>query len=690
MSAKLVQRVLDWLGKYPPALEKAWDVPRSICLPGIAEGLGVSRSALHAPLSKLLNDGLILERRAHVLNAGTRRRKVYHLTIEGRKNSEFRENLTPKGSGILYGDPPESVELKGRSKLLSDVLKIEQPVMIYGLPGIGKSSLLRAIIDHHLDAGSNVRFARMTKFSDAASIISAWGFEYTSIQAIMHEVGDDILVLDELHEVSPRHVKSIHDLCKNFTRIFIASRAPPPFTDGFNLVELPPLELSAAVQLLSDDSLDKREHVSRRLGCHPLALQMYDQEMTLPEQGEDIQAWVEKEVFDNLSLESLKLLDELAAIPLPVPSQNLRQESQVDDLDMHALLRWDGKNIELQHLVRNVRFPHITDDELAMLLQHWQTQGGSIARLVELHLRIICDAQPETYILKHSDELMLLHDAGLAVLVDDAIAIRPTPALYKLATIIAIERGEPEIANEFLDNVDAPDLQLKVQLLENPQAALNRLEEQLPSDTQSKIMLCSRYLDDRLPGEKIQPNVKSLINSISFDDVEPHLRAHLLVAVSVLKHTLAIHEKDFEQSSNIREELARVSTPDDPMIQRLSLRAQIAQVPANIDAMVAMIDKIKSQSGIHHKMLQLALVEKANSFDQEFAKEILDQIKFPDENSINNRTTARRVSALIWTWRSELYETGKIPAIAEAIHMWNRAFCPRAASNLTERLHQML
>jgi len=98
MSAKLVQRVLDWLGKYPPALEKAWDVPRSICLPGIAEGLGVSRSALHAPLSKLLNDGLILERRAHVLNAGTRRRKVYHLTIEGRKNSEFRENLTPKGS----------------------------------------------------------------------------------------------------------------------------------------------------------------------------------------------------------------------------------------------------------------------------------------------------------------------------------------------------------------------------------------------------------------------------------------------------------------------------------------------------------------------------------------------------------------------------------------------------------------
>ena len=39
----------------------------------------------------------------------------------------------------------------------------------------------------------------------------------------------------------------------------------------------------------------------------PWLLQMYDQEMTLPEQGEDIQAWVEKEISDNLSLESLSL-----------------------------------------------------------------------------------------------------------------------------------------------------------------------------------------------------------------------------------------------------------------------------------------------------------------------------------------------------------------------------------------------
>ena len=66
-------------------------------------------------------------------------------------------------------------------------------------------------------------------------------------------------------------------ICAKFHSHFLASRAPPPFTDGFNLVELPPLELSAAVQLLSDDSLDKRACVSRLMSS--LALQMYDQEM---------------------------------------------------------------------------------------------------------------------------------------------------------------------------------------------------------------------------------------------------------------------------------------------------------------------------------------------------------------------------------------------------------------------------
>ena len=42
-------RILARLVTFPPSLESAWDVPRDICLPGLAEYLGVVRSALHNP-----------------------------------------------------------------------------------------------------------------------------------------------------------------------------------------------------------------------------------------------------------------------------------------------------------------------------------------------------------------------------------------------------------------------------------------------------------------------------------------------------------------------------------------------------------------------------------------------------------------------------------------------------------------
>ena len=47
-------RILARLAIFPPSLETSWDVPREICLPGLAEYLGVVRSALHEPLKQLL------------------------------------------------------------------------------------------------------------------------------------------------------------------------------------------------------------------------------------------------------------------------------------------------------------------------------------------------------------------------------------------------------------------------------------------------------------------------------------------------------------------------------------------------------------------------------------------------------------------------------------------------------------
>ena len=87
MSEKLSmpqERLLRWLGNYSASLEKAWDVTREISLPGISESLGVVRSALNVPLTKLEKQDLVFKRMAHVIGGGSRRRNVYHLTEKGR------------------------------------------------------------------------------------------------------------------------------------------------------------------------------------------------------------------------------------------------------------------------------------------------------------------------------------------------------------------------------------------------------------------------------------------------------------------------------------------------------------------------------------------------------------------------------------------------------------------------------
>ena len=81
-------RILARLATFPSSLESAWDVPRELCLPGLSEYLGVVRSALHAPLYELVKKKLIVERKAHVIGGGSRRRKVYHITETGRAECE--------------------------------------------------------------------------------------------------------------------------------------------------------------------------------------------------------------------------------------------------------------------------------------------------------------------------------------------------------------------------------------------------------------------------------------------------------------------------------------------------------------------------------------------------------------------------------------------------------------------------
>ena len=79
------KRILTWLSQFSPNIENSWDVTRDIALPGIADGLGVVRSALNLPLKKLEQSEMVFKRMAHVIGGGSRRRQVFHITEKGRE-----------------------------------------------------------------------------------------------------------------------------------------------------------------------------------------------------------------------------------------------------------------------------------------------------------------------------------------------------------------------------------------------------------------------------------------------------------------------------------------------------------------------------------------------------------------------------------------------------------------------------
>ncbi|MCH2428404.1 MAG: helix-turn-helix transcriptional regulator, partial [Candidatus Thalassarchaeum sp.] len=97
--------ILAHLSHFGSDLEGSWDVPRGLSLVGMAESLGVVRSALNPPLKALEEAGYISTRTAHVIGSN-RRRKVVHVTQSGR-DPAASHYPTPKEREVKIVTLPE-------------------------------------------------------------------------------------------------------------------------------------------------------------------------------------------------------------------------------------------------------------------------------------------------------------------------------------------------------------------------------------------------------------------------------------------------------------------------------------------------------------------------------------------------------------------------------------------------------
>lgn len=673
-------RILARLHTFSSTLESAWDVPRDICLPGLSEYLGVVRSALHAPLSELVKKGMVFERKAHVIGGGSRKRKVYHITDLGRAECQDIDAQPKKSIGELLGKPPNQSNLHGRTELIGQ-LKSKKKAILTGLPGIGKTSLLRGIADELVKEGMTVRFATMESFKDITDIFGDWEYQFSSESAVLNSSKKEVLILDELQEVSQRHLGRLEEFASKSTHLIMASRAPIPISEGFEIVEVPPLEIQDAINLLPEH-LENKETVAKRLGGHPLALQMHDEDSDLPESGSDLQEWVRDVVLSKLD-DEIKALDELSILPVPVPPNYLQHEQYLLELDDYALLRWFASGVELHHLVRNVRSTMLTKDDYASAANYWSQLDGDLARLVEMHHVLNSEGDIESLLIRNAESLMVRSSSGLASLIGDAIFRHPTEKLHRIAAIVAIERGEDEIASEHLSHCNAPDLEYSNSLLKGDS------EIELPEDAGARLLLseAARRIDDKLPGQQVGGTVLQLIEDIDITSMSEEMRKVVLVAIAHVKHAWHISRENWSEASDLRESLESISHSKDSQLVAMNLRAEIAQTSGNSPSFDNLIEQAFSHNGLRAKMLQISLLQRC---DGERAKSILKRIEIPSEESQTNMTSARRVSAMIWYYRAIFKTHNPLSAMAEAISLWKRSLCPTAAKEATQLMHKML
>ena len=714
-------KILSHLEKFSSDLEESWDVPRGLCLPGISEAIGVVRSAVHSPLNELEKAGYVFSRNAHVTNAGSRRRKVVHITYSGRELISKVEMIP--GKGRQFGPIPGLGIIYGRDKLsnqIFDLLVNGNNITLSGLPGIGKTSVARLISKLLIDDGWTVRWASCDLDSDPYEIAKMWIGKSAPASpraiASLLNPSKNILVIDEIQAVSQRHVSSVHELisrCSEFgigTLLIVRAPNPLPNLENFQEVRVDGISPSDSLSILSQELTEERAlKISESLGGHPLALHLWSPKDKLPEKGQAVQEFVENNVLNKLSSIAKESLDELSISPLPLGIKEISNEDGIIELDESAILRWQSSRFEPHHLIKNVRNAQFLDDQTRALhskqVKKWSEIEGERARRMEVYHSLKSSTPSEEWLIENISLVFKSNSTSAAILVEEALAEYDSEKLRELATEIALERGDVDVAEKHVDFLESGSMKdllySRIHRIQGDSQKASELEKKAilslnNSDrVRAQISSLVREFDDHLPGYIDQSTAMKIIDKcekIDISNLDSDDQGNATLSLELLKHSAALRNNNLELASECRGKIEQFLGKDSYRLEILDFQSRLSVRSANIQVFEAIEDVKKLIDKIPNSLEKIKLIHLAlEACKSEFPDWLTGEHQKNSPTSLSEDKSAhRRLIAQWWYWRGILNPTNKLSHWREAISRFKLAECNNAAINLVQLLSKSL
>ncbi|MEC7198107.1 MAG: AAA family ATPase, partial [Candidatus Thermoplasmatota archaeon] len=370
------------------------DFPEELSMPSVARRLGVVRSALHNPISSLESKGLLDSIKSNVIGA-PRKKTVLLIT---KKGLEVASNF-----GLIEKQTTKLNQILGRDKEIEAICRaLESPgiVVLTGLPGIGKSSVAKAVCSKLEQEKKKVGWHTGSRMTSTSSLIESW--TDIPVSENFDELGDGfdpnmVYILDEAQEIHRRHADNIRRVLENarHAKILVVTRSPSTFSSLSETLKitLEGLEIEVAARIADHLTEEQATQVAIALDGHPLAIQMWRDGDDVPIPGTPVADFISSTVLDRLDTNTAQELEDLTLEPFPISRGDSITDLSIDNLDDATILKWSGSRFESQHLIKHVKLASLDEDKVKSiherLVDRWSEIEGFEARGHEMHHRIL-------------------------------------------------------------------------------------------------------------------------------------------------------------------------------------------------------------------------------------------------------------------------------------------------------------